>query len=159
VEKPHIRVLRNVFGDLAYLRGWGPYIAGVMIDAGYQASSDELKVMWAREKLRIIADAILDIRLHTTSMSENEAIDMMVKRAFLPRDIAEGRIHSIRLIPGDSSLPYFGSAEWLKVREHYQTETTDFSLTSFHGKALRLAPIPLVPELGYLVAERPMTEE
>ena len=36
------------------------------------------------------------------------------------------------------------------MREHYQAETTDFSLTSFHDKALREGPMPL-PELGYLV--------
>jgi uncharacterized protein (DUF885 family) len=48
--------------------------------------------------------------------------------------------------------------QWLRVREHYQQETTDFSLSSFHDKALRTGAVPL-EELAYLVANRrPMTD-
>jgi uncharacterized protein (DUF885 family) len=52
-------------------------------------------------------------------------------------------------------LQFFGWKEWLRVRDHYQNETQDFSLRSFHEKALRAGPMPF-PDLGYVTAERPM---
>lgn len=148
------RILRTVFANGSYVEGWAAYATETMVTAGYE-SSDEMRLNWIKDKLRVQANAILDIRLHTMNMSDEEATDLLRNRAFQESAEVEGKIRRAKLSSVQLPLYYYGWKEWRRVREHYQNETTDFSLTSFHDKALRAGPMPL-PELGYITAERAM---
>ena len=129
------------------------------MDAGYQEESKEFRVNWLKHKLRVIANAILDVRMHTTNMSDDEAEAFLRTTAFQESEEIRGKIMRVKLSSAQLPLYYHGWKEWLRVREHYQTETTDFSLTSFHDKALREGPVPLPFELAYLTTNRPMADE
>ncbi len=156
VEPLFRRALRGAYPSGLYVEGWKVFITDAMVNAGFHQESKELQFIWMKEKLRIIADAILDIRMHTMNMSEDEAMDLLRKRAFQEPDEARIQIQQVQLTAAKLPLQYAGWQEWLQVQQHYQTETTDFSPSSFHDKALRAGPVPPVPELGYLVSERPM---
>ena len=126
------------------------------MNAGYQSNSNEFQVNWQKLKLRVLANAIIDIRLHTMNMSDEEAITLMVDQAFQETEEAQGKLLRAKLTSAQLPQYYVGWKDWLKVRDHYQKETTDFSLSSFHDKTLRSGPAPL-RELAYLVAGyRPM---
>ena len=64
-----------------------------------------------------------------------------------------GKILRAKLSSAQLPLYYHGMKQWFRVRNHYQQETQDFSLSSFHDKALRIGPVPM-EELGYLAADR-----
>ena len=151
------RILRSVYANGAYVEGWATYITEALADAGYQSESKEFQVNWLKHKLRVQANAILDIRMHSMNMSEEEAQELLRTKAFQESEEIRGKIARAKLASAQLPLYYQGWKQWVRVREHYQAETTDFSLTSFHDKALREGPMPL-PELGYLTAQRPMAQ-
>ena len=153
------RILRSVYANGPYMEGWSTYITEALVDAGYQEESKEFRVNWLKHKLRVIANAILDVRMHTTNMSDDEAEEFLRTKAFQESEEIRGKIMRVKLSSAQLPLYYHGWKEWLRVREHYQTETTDFSLTSFHDKALREGPVPLPFELAYLTTNRPMADE
>ena len=106
----------------------------------------------------MIANAILDIRLHTKNMSDDEALELLRRQAFQESEEARGKLLRAKLTSAQLPLYYVGWRDWLRVRDHYQEETQDFRLVSFHDKALSQGPAPLVPELGYALTNRPMAE-
>ncbi len=147
------RILRAVFANGPYVEGWAAYATMATVNAGYQASHPEIKLNWLKELLKIQANVILDIRMHTMNMSDDEASELLTRRAFQESEEVRGKILRAKLSSAQLPLYFQGMQQWLQVRNHYQQETTDFSLSSFHDKALRIGPMPL-HELGYLVANR-----
>ena len=150
---PFHRTLRSVFANGPYIEGWATYVTEVIVSAGYQAKNNEFQVNWQKLKLRALANAIIDIRMHTMNMSDEDAMTLMVDQAFQETAEAQGKLLRAKLTSTQLPQYYVGWKDWLKVREHYQTETTDFSLSTFHDKMLRAGPAPL-RELGYLVGNR-----
>jgi uncharacterized protein (DUF885 family) len=147
------RVLRAQ-GNPAFNDGWGGYITDTAVTAGL-AGGNELRVVHIKQKMRIITDAILDIRMHTKNMSEDDAMTLLQRQAYQEVEGARDKIQRVQLTSARLPLQFFGWKEWLRVRDHYQNETQDFSLRSFHEKALRAGPMPF-PDLGYVTAQRPM---
>ena len=149
------RLLRAAFPDPSYVEGWASYIEHVIADAGYQERSDEFQINWLKEQLRIQANAVLDIRMHAMDMSNDDAAELLRERAFQESEEVRSKILRAKLTSAQLPLYYHGWQEWLRVREHYQNTTQDFSPTSFHDKALRNGAAPL-PEIGYITAKVPM---
>src|SRR5262249_48772488 len=71
------RLLRVVFGNMPYIEGWAVYAEHMMESLGLDGG-DALKMQLTRLKsmLRVYANAIIDIRLHTLGMSDEEALDL-----------------------------------------------------------------------------------
>jgi uncharacterized protein (DUF885 family) len=153
-SEPLFRRVLRAQGNPAFNDGWGAYITDSAVMAGLPGGN-ELRVVYIKQKMRIITDAILDIRMHTKNMSEADAMKMLQEQAYQEVEGARDKIQRIRLTSARLPLQFFGWKEWLRVRDHYQNETQDFSLRSFHEKALRAGPMPF-PDLGYVTAERPM---
>ena len=107
--------------------------------------------------MKFQTNVILDIRMHSMDMSDDEAEELLRTRAF--QEIAEvrGKILRAKLTSAQLPLYYHGWQEWQRVRNHYQNETTDFSPTSFHDKALRNGAVPL-PELAYITSKVTMRD-
>ena len=143
------RLLRNVDGNRAYTRGWVWYLVDSTMNLGFEANRQQFQLNWFKYKLEFLASSILDIRLHTENMELDEAREMLQRRVFMESGAIDSALRSIQLAPTEFALAYVGAKEWLRVRGFYQEETTDFSLSSFHGKALQAGPMP-AEELGYL---------
>ena len=157
IEKPYRRVLRAVFGNSAYVEGWATYVTEAMMTAGLEQNNNAFKMVWQKIALRVLANAIVDIRMHTKNMSDEEALNFLRTEAYQEAEEADAKLRRAKLTSAQLPAHYVGWKGWSKVRDHYQTETQDFILSSFHDKALRAGPLP-VKELGYIVAQRPMTD-
>ena len=157
IEKPYRRVLRNVFGNGAYVKGWASYVTEAMMTAGLENDNNAFKIVWQKIALRVLANAIVDIRMHAKNMSEEEALDFLRTSAYQEAEEANAKLRRVKLTAAQLPAYFVGWKGWSRVRDHYQTETNDFSLSSFHEKALRAGPLP-VKELGYIVAQRPMAD-
>ena len=151
------RLLRAAFPDPSYLEGWATYMEAAVVEAGYEGNSDEFQINWMKEQLRIIANAIIDIRMHAMDMSEDEAEKLLRARAFQESEEASGKILRAKLTSAQLPLYYHGWQQWVRVRDHYQSETTDFSPTSFHDKALRNGAAPM-PEIAYVISKVPLAD-
>ncbi len=156
-ENRYRRVLRGVLGNDAYSEGWATYVTEAMMNAGLEQNNNAFKMVWQKIALRVLANAIVDIRAHTKNMSDEEALDFLRTEAYQEAEEADLKLRRVKLTSAQLPAYYVGWKGWAKVRDHYQTETNDFSLSSFHDKALRAGPLP-VKELGYIVAQRPMAD-
>jgi uncharacterized protein (DUF885 family) len=152
VEPKSRRVLRSVFGNNPYVEGWAQYATQVMLDSGYLDNSPELRLTFQKQELRVLANTILDIRLHTLNMSDQEALDLMRNQTFQEEEEATAKLQRAKL--SSCQLPTYlaGWRGWLRVREEYMRAHPGATLQQFHDKALAVGAVPL-PALGRLLAK------
>jgi len=138
------RVLRTVYGNDAYIEGWGQYAEQMMIEQGFLDHSPELALTFAKEQLRVIANAILDIRLQMLNMTDREAMDLMEKRTFQEHTEAVEKLQRAKLTSCQLPSYYVGFAGWTKLRDDYRnSKGAAFSLSEFNDRALQAGGVPL----------------
>jgi uncharacterized protein (DUF885 family) len=151
VQPPSRRVLRSVFANVPYVEGWGMYAQQVMSEEGYLNNSKELRLTWLKQKMRGLANAILDVRLQTMGMTDQQALDLMINDTFQEREEATAKLQRAQLSSCQLPTYYAGLKGWLQAREHdKQMKGSAFSLRDFHDRALRESGVPL-PELEKLL--------
>lgn len=91
------RILRSLFGNGPYVEGWAQYATQMMLDEGYLGNSPELRLTFLKEELRVLANAILDIRLHTEGMTDQQALDLMQVDTFQEKEEATGKLQRAKL--------------------------------------------------------------
>jgi len=146
------RILRNVFGNGAYVEGWGFYVQQLMSEeAGYLNNSPALRLTWLKQKMRGLANAILDVRLQTMGMTDQQALDLMINDTYQEREEATAKLQRAQLSSTQLPTYYAGLKGWLQARERYkQAKGAAFSLREFHDRALKESAVPL-PELEKLL--------
>ena len=153
VQPQSRRILRNVFGNGAYVEGWGFYVQQLMSDeAGYLNNSSALRLTWLKQKMRGLANAILDVRLQTMGMTDQQALDLMISGTYQEREEAMAKLQRAQLSSTQLPTYYAGLKGWLHAREQYkQAKGAAFSLRDFHDRALKESAVPL-PELEKLLS-------
>jgi uncharacterized protein (DUF885 family) len=143
--------LRSLYGNGAYVEGWAEYIAQVMMDEGFMADDPRFRLVMRKIRLRVLSNAILDIRLHTMGMTDAEAMALMTKEAFQTEAEAEGKLLRAKLSSVQLPTYYLGLTAWLKFRQQYQSKMGKrFNLLKFHDAVLDQGPLP-VPSVERLV--------
>jgi uncharacterized protein (DUF885 family) len=151
VQPKSRRVLRSVFGNGPYVEGWAQYATQMMLDEGFMNRSPELALTFAKEELRVIANAIIDIRLQAMNMSDQEALDLMEKQTFQEKQEAEPKLQRAKLTSCQLPMYFLGWRGWLRVRDDYrEAAAASYSLAGFNDKALQQGAVPLA-SLGKLL--------
>jgi uncharacterized protein (DUF885 family) len=151
VQPTSRRVLRSVFANTPYVEGWGMYSQQLMSEQGYLDNSKELRLTWLKQKMRGLANAILDIRLQTMGMTDQQALDLMINDTFQEREEATAKLQRAQLSSCQLPTYYAGLKGWLQARERYkQAKGAAFSLRDFHDRALKESGVPL-PQLEKLL--------
>jgi uncharacterized protein (DUF885 family) len=151
VQPKSRRVLRSVFANTPYVEGWGMYAQQLMTDEGYLNDSKGLRLTWLKQKLRGLANTILDVRLQTMGMTDQQALDLMINDTFQEREEATAKLQRAQLSSCQLPTYYAGLRGWLHAREQYkQLKGSAFTLRDFHDRALRESGVPL-PELEKLL--------
>jgi len=151
VQPTSRRVLRSVFANTPYVEGWGMYAQQLMSDEGYLNSSKGLRLTWLKQKLRGLANTILDVRLQTMGMTDQQALDLMINDTFQEREEATAKLQRAQLSSCQLPTYYAGLRGWLRAREQYkQSKGSAFTLRDFHDRALKESGVPL-PELEKLL--------
>ena len=151
VEPKTRRVLRSVFSNGPYVEGWAFYTQQMMSDEGFMNNSAELRLTLMKQELRVIANAILDIRLQTMGMTEQQALDLMMNDTFQEKEEATGKFQRAQLSSCQLPMYFIGWRGWLDTREDYKKRKgSAFQLQQFHDAALKESAVPL-PALGALL--------
>lgn len=151
VEPKSRRVLRSVFGNGPYVEGWAFYTQQMMSDEGFMNNSPELRLTMMKQMLRGIANAILDIRLQTMGMTEQQALDLMINDTFQEKEEATGKYQRAQLSSCQLPMYFLGWRGWLETREEYKKRKgSAFQLEQFHDAALKESAVPL-PALSPLL--------
>jgi uncharacterized protein (DUF885 family) len=145
------RVLRNIYGNGAYVEGWGLYSQQLMSDEGYLNNSPELRLTMLKQLLRSIANAILDIRLQTMAMTDQQALDLMINDTFQEKEEATAKLQRAQLSSCQLPTYFVGWRGWLDTREDYKKRKgSAFQLSEFHDAALKESAVPM-PALSQLL--------
>jgi len=138
------KLLRNLFGNGAYVEGWAEYIADVMVNAGFADRDPRFQISRKKIWLRAVANSILDVKLQTMGMSDQEALDLMEKRCFQTRAEAEGKLQRAKLSSAQLPTYFTGGRAWWTFRKRYeQKHGPDFDMLKFHDQALAFGPLPV----------------
>jgi uncharacterized protein (DUF885 family) len=139
------RVMRNLFGNGAYIEGWAEYIAQVMMDEGFLNNDPKFHLVMRKLRLRLLANTILDVRMQTMNMSDTEAMDLMVNECFQTQAEADGKLRRAKLSSTQLPTYYVGKKDWLQLRKDYQAAMGQkFNLAEFHNKVLDQGPLPIM---------------
>lgn len=140
------RLLRGLFGNGPYIEGWATYVDQfVMADAGYMNHDPRFILSLRKLRLRLLANAVLDVRMHTLDLTDQEAMDLMTKGAFQTQAEAEGKLRRAKLSSVQLPTYYVGLRDWLQLRKEYQAAMgPKFSLADFHNRALDEGPLPIM---------------
>jgi uncharacterized protein (DUF885 family) len=144
------RLLRSIYGNGPYVEGWAVYAQQLMAEQGYLSGSPGYRLTLAKQKLRVLANTILDVRLQTLGMSDADAIELMTKSTYQEMEEATAKLQRAKLSSCQLPTYYAGYKGWLAVREHFKNTHGDaMTLKQFHEAALRegAVPLPVLDEL------------
>ena len=125
LQLAHSRVAENAtrvraFGrSSVFIEGWAVYAEELMINSGYlpiddQRSAYALRLQQLKMQTRMIINAILDVRVHTGDIDEDEALDLMMRRGFQEEGEAVGKWRRALLTAGQLPTYFVG---YLAVKE------------------------------------------
>ena len=148
------RLVRSLYGNGAYVEGWAEYIAQVMMQQGFADNDPRYRLSYLKVWLRAVGNTILDVRMQTMNMTDDEAMSFMMNDAFQTRAEAEGKLQRAKLSSTQLPTYFVGTSEWWRLRRAYEAaKGKDFTLADFHDRALDQGALP-VPWLGNILLQK-----
>ena len=111
------RLLRTIFSNGPYVEGWAVYAQQLMSDEGYLDNSKGLRLTFDKQILRVLANTILDVRLQTMGMTDQQALDLMIKDTYQEKEEATAKLQRAQLSSCQLPTYFVGWKGWLDVRE------------------------------------------
>jgi uncharacterized protein (DUF885 family) len=143
IEPRGRRLLRSIYANGAYAEGWAIYSTQMLLEEGYLANDPDLKLTFLKQQLRMIANAILDIKLQTGRMTDAEALKLMTEETFQEQEEATGKLQRAKLSSVQLVTYFAGWRDHIRMREIYkQTKGSAFNLAEYHQKVLEAGGLP-----------------
>ena len=108
-------LVRAIFRSGTFIEGWAVYCEQMMTEQGY--GGPEVKMQQLKMRLRVICNAILDQSIHAGNMSEQEAMDLMMKQGYQQEGEAVAKWKRARLTSTQLSTYFVGVSEHLDLRK------------------------------------------
>jgi uncharacterized protein (DUF885 family) len=141
-------LVRAIFQSGPFIEGWAVYTEQVMAEQGY--GGPEVKMQQLKMRLRAIANAILDQSIHAGNMTEQQAMDLMMKETFQEEGEAVAKWKRARLSSAQLSTYFVGATEHLDLRAAAQKKLgKDFDLRKYNDQVISYGspPVKYVREL------------
>jgi uncharacterized protein (DUF885 family) len=106
---------RAVFGSGVFAEGWAVYVTQVMMDLGFKAEDLALLLIHWKFYLRAVINALIDVEIHAGAMTEQEAMDLMVRGGFQEESEARKKWDRARLSSTQLSTYFVGSMEMWRL--------------------------------------------
>ena len=143
---------RAVFGSGVFAEGWAVYVTQVMMDVGYGADDPALLLAHWKYYLRAATNTLMDIRIHTGTMTEEEAMSMMVDGGFQEQSEASEKWSRARLSSTQLCSYFLGGVEMTELEKEARRRAGDgFEWRPFlesvvsHGTP----PMPIIRDILY----------
>jgi uncharacterized protein (DUF885 family) len=151
-------LVRAIFWSGVFAEGWAVYITQVMMDAGYGADDPALMLVHWKFYLRSITNTLMDLRIHAGSMTEAEAMELMVTGGFQEEGEALNKWDRARLSSTQLCEYFLGSvgmtALEAEARRRADADGREFVYRPFlesvlgHGSP----PLPVIRDLLFPAA-------
>jgi len=141
-------LVRAVFWSGTFVEGWAVYTEQMMAEAGY--GGPQVKMQQLKMRLRAICNAILDQSIHAGNMSEQQAMDLMMKEAYQQEGEAVAKWKRARLTSSQLSTYFVGVSEHLDLREKAKAQAgAAFNLKKYNDQVISYGspPVKYVREL------------
>ncbi len=127
--------IRTIFASGTFIEGWATYAEQLMVEAGY--GGPELKMQQLKMRLRLIINAIIDQKIHTGGMTEEEAMSLMMNEGFQEEGEAAGKWRRACLTSTQLSTYFVGNLEVNDIRARYETKYgPNVNIKEMHDKIL-----------------------
>lgn len=133
------REIRRIFTSTYFIEGWALYTEGMMRDAGFFTSEQELGQLEAR--LFRAARIVVDTSLHTGEMTVGEAVDFMHERALVPMSTARSEVARYCAWPTQASAYLTGAMAIERARDTWAAGGG--TLRGFHDSLARTGAMPV----------------
>jgi uncharacterized protein (DUF885 family) len=144
VQPPDRQLLRSIYSNGPYVEGWAVYATEAVLDAGYLDNDPHLRLTFLKQQLRMIANTILDVKLHTMNMTDEQALDLMMQQCFQEKEEAEGKLQRAKLSSVQLPTYFTGWKQWWRIRKAVEEKQgSGFRLADFHERALRAGAIAM----------------
>ena len=147
LNSPYASIYKKIFANSTFAEGWAVLCEEQMFDAGYAADEPECELVHRKMSLRAPINAILDARLHTEMVSDEEAdrwaMDLMRRFGFQEEAEADGKLRRAKVTSTQLSTYFVGYLELKDLTEDYRRKTGPaFKLREFNEKLLSYGTIP-----------------
>lgn len=146
----HPSLIRRVLGSGSYIEGWAVYGEITMLNEGYGAGDLRLRLMQLKFYLRAVVNSILDYKMHCTSMSDDEAMKLLIEGGFQSEGEAKLKVIRAKQSAVQLSTYFVGRMAHYRLRQVIQREMGDrFDLGRYHEAVLSIGSVPpkYMPEL------------
>jgi uncharacterized protein (DUF885 family) len=154
------RIAPKVFRNGPMVEGWASYIESQVVDQGFTVYPDrpfgyELqKLTLLKLNLRMIINAIIDIRLQTTDWPEEEAVALMIERGFQEGPEARGKLTRAKFGAVQLATYYAGYRAILEILEEYRARKGDaFTWKDFNERLIGAGSPPFFALRDYMLGE------
>jgi uncharacterized protein (DUF885 family) len=143
-------LVKSLFGNGAMVEGWAVYGERMMLESGYGDNAPEMWLMWCKWNLRTVSNTILDYSVHVLGMTEDQAIDLLVRQAFQTPQEATEKWRRVQLSSVQLTSYFSGYSDIMELRDKRKQELGErFNLRQFNEQFLSYgnAPVKMIGEL------------
>jgi uncharacterized protein (DUF885 family) len=140
----HPSKIRRVLQSGVFAEGWAVYTEQMMLDQGFGDGDPALRLHQLKFYLRAVVNSILDQRMHTMGMTDDQAMKLLVDAAF--QSEAEARLKVIRSkqSPVQLSTYFAGRTAFYRLRNQTQRRLgAKFDLAKYHEAVLSHGTLPV----------------
>jgi uncharacterized protein (DUF885 family) len=147
LKSPMASIYKKVFGSGTFAEGWAVLAEEEMFTNGFSDSDPANYLVHKKFDLRVPMNALLDSKLHTGGMSEEEgdrwAMDLMTRYGFQEDAEARGKLRRAKITATQLSTYFVGFTELLDLLVDVKAREGDrFRLKSFNELVLSFGTIP-----------------
>jgi uncharacterized protein (DUF885 family) len=125
------------------VEGWALYCEEMMGEEGFY-SDPRTRLLQLKDYLWRCCRVVIDIGLHTGTLSPQEAARMLVEVPKLDPEGAAGEVKRYSKTPTQPLSYAVGKREIMKLREDLRkVEGSSFSLRRFHDRLLKFGSVPI----------------
>jgi uncharacterized protein (DUF885 family) len=142
--------IRRVLSSGTFAEGWAVYTEQMMLDQGFGRGDPALRLQQLKFYLRAVVNAILDHQMHAGTMTDQQAMDLLVGRAFQTEGEALGKVIRAKQTSCQLSTYFVGRVAFHRLRQQIQRLMGErFDLEKYHEAVLSHGTIPVryLPEL------------
>jgi uncharacterized protein (DUF885 family) len=142
--------IRKILSSGTFAEGWAVYTEQMMLDQGFGHGDLSLRLHQLKFYLRAVVNAVLDHQMHAGQMTDAEALDLLMNRAFQTEGEAVGKIIRAKQTSCQLSTYFVGWMAFFRLRQSIQKKLgSGFDLASYHQAVLAHGTIPVkyLPEL------------
>jgi uncharacterized protein (DUF885 family) len=136
----HPRLIRRALWNSAFAEGWAVYAERQVVAAGFggeDAAGDRMRLISAKMDMRSTANALLDQGLHVREWTDEQAMELMIDRAYQETAEAQAKLLRAQTTAGQLSTYFVGGEEMEDLRRDVSSlQGSSFTARAFHDSVL-----------------------